>query len=98
MAMRGRSVIKVLTLAWPFAMAVGGCADQKIPFSARLFEAAKQRCHATDAYIMKDYPKTISFHGSSAGHHEQANCLRERLAGTDIRQIIDLGSTMYEPT
>lgn len=98
MGTRRTSVINSLTLALPVAMALGGCADRKPPLSPRLFEAAKEQCGATDAYIMEDYPKTIAFHGTSADHAKQAKCLKERLDKVDVEQIVILGSALYEPT
>ena len=98
MAKRRPSVIKNLTLALPVAMALGSCADRKPPLSPRLFEAAKKQCGATDAYIMKEYPKTIAFHGTSEDHAKQAKCLKERLDKVDVEQIIFVSSAMYGPT
>lgn len=76
---------------------LGGCTDRKPPFTKAQFEAARVRCNAPDAYVVKTAPDTIGFHGTSDRHPDQAACLEAQLAGTKVKTIL-LGSSMYVAT
>lgn len=82
-------------LALSLAMIVGGCSDRKPRFSHSQFLAAKSRCGAKDAYIVKAAPNTIAFRGESGDQVAQAACLKKNLAGTDVETVV-LGSALYQ--
>lgn len=82
-------------LALPLTVIIGGCADRKPPFSRDQFHTAKSQCGATDAYIIESAPNTIGFRSTSDDHVNQAECLKEKLAGTDVETIV-LGSRLHE--
>lgn len=83
-----------LLLALSLTVIMAGCADRK-PFSRDQFLAARLQCGATDAYIVEAAPNTIGFHGTSDDHINQAECLKGKLAGTDVETIV-LGSRLHE--
>jgi hypothetical protein len=74
---------------------IGGCSNRKPPFSRDQFLAAKSRCGATDAYVVENAPNTIGFHGTSDVHINQAKCLKQALAETDVQTVV-LGSRLYK--
>jgi hypothetical protein len=82
-------------LALSLTVIMGGCADRKPPFSPDQFLAAKSQCNAPDAYIIETAPNTIGFHGTSDDHINQAKCLKEKLAGTDVETVV-VGSRLHE--
>ena len=86
---------KSIVLAFAVIAMSGGCTNRKPPFSPAQFLAAKARCGAADAYVIDATPNTIGFHGTSDDHTRQAKCLKEQMAGTDVRTIV-LGSRLYE--
>ncbi|MEN3748740.1 hypothetical protein TPR58_16310 [Sphingomonas sp. HF-S3] len=77
-------------------MALAGCQERKPSFSADAFEVAKRECGAKDAYIIADTSNTIGFRGTADEHVEQAKCIKQKLAGTDVQTVV-LGSAMYGP-
>jgi hypothetical protein len=86
---------RCLLLALSLTVIMAGCADLKPPFSRDQFLAARSQCGATDAYIVEAAPNTIGFHGTSDDHINQAECLKGKLAGTDVETVV-LGSRLHE--
>ena len=74
---------------------LSGCVERKPPFSSEQFLAAKSQCGAVDAYLIDSAPNTIGFHGTSNDHMRQAKCLKEKLAGFDVKTVV-LGSQLHE--
>jgi lactam utilization protein B len=88
-------VNKRVVLALSLATIMVGCHASKPPFSRDQFLAAKSQCRALDAYVIGAAPNTIGFHGTSAEHLNQARCLKENLAETDV-EIVVLGSQLHQ--
>lgn len=82
-------------LALPLTVIIGGCADRKPSFSREQFRTAKAQCGATDAYIIESAPNTVGFRGTSDDHINQAECLKDKLAGTEVETVV-LGSRLHE--
>jgi hypothetical protein len=71
--------------------ALGACSTTQAsePLSDERFEAAKQACGATDAYISEAKgQRGVGFRGVAtdfAARQAQALCLKDQLRGTDVR-------------
>ncbi len=82
-----------LSLALLYSFALGACSTTQAsePLSNERFEAAKQACGATDAYILEGTgPRGVSFRGVATdfgARQEQPVCLKNQLRGTDVRFV-----------
>lgn len=80
-------MISRLAILLSVVVTVSACADHRQTFTPDMFNVAKARCAATEAFISKSDPKTIILRGTSPDNAAKARCLMEQLKGTDARMI-----------